>query len=334
MRFQLIRRGLLATGGVVAGISMRTAYCEHGVHQVQDVFIPPDVVASGKLEDADAIYRPPFPINPENSQIFFDIGSNGRYIGRVEIELFDDCAPELALNLKALSTGSFLGYPIRFKHPTHHRGAGDEKLMSYTNTLFHKVVQGMYIQGGDNVYYNGRGGESFSGELLRDTFFDKAGKIPGPGCLCMVGASRHGISSQFMITYRAFPHLERRNSCVGQVLKGWGVLEAIERDATSSGVPRTEISIIQCGILKHKSGSLFEANDPVAVPKQFEWKGVGSVNMNTVTKELNMMDNFIIKNNSDYSLSSFDTRGGDGTGAKVVLPTRDLAADLTSPGGF
>ena len=238
----LLRRGIFAAGGLAAGIGIKKGFCNTGLHHVNDIYIPEDVTPR-ELKDIDLVYRPPFPINPENGQIFFDIGKDGKFIGRVEIETFDDCAPMLSLNMKALSTGSFMGFPITFKHATKHRAMGDQKLMSYTNTLIHKVVRGMYIQGGDNVYYDGKGGESFSGDLLQDCFTDKSGKIPGPGCVCMVNAFRHGNASQFIITYRAFPHLERRNSCVGQVVKGWGVLEEIEKVSTSSGVPKYELSV-------------------------------------------------------------------------------------------
>ena len=44
------------------------------------------------------------------------------------------------------------------------------------------------------------------------------------------------------------------------------------------------------------------------------------------------MSNAIAKYESQ--LSSFDNRGGDGTGSKNVMPMKDLARDLTGPGGF
>eukprot|EP01059_Diplonema_ambulator_P005863 TRINITY_DN1564_c0_g1_i4.p1 TRINITY_DN1564_c0_g1~~TRINITY_DN1564_c0_g1_i4.p1 ORF type:complete len:300 (+),score=51.79 TRINITY_DN1564_c0_g1_i4:29-901(+) len=206
-------------------------------------------------------YTPPCPINPDNSIVYFDINADDKLLGRVEFEVFDDVSPLLATNFKALSYGYVLGYPIVSKHPTRGKRHGDKRLMSYHNTLFHKVVPGFIAQGGDNELYNGRGGESYSGENLKDCFRGKCGTIM-EGSLCMASHARNANRSQFFIAFAPIPHLSGKNSVVGQVISGWDVIKEIETYGSVSGYPTREISVCHLSYLPDpfhvSAGKLFQ----------------------------------------------------------------------------
>ena len=76
---------------------------------------------------------------PGRSYVHIDMNINGQ-VQKVVIELFDEYAKDTCHNFKALCTGMF----------TNKKG---EKL-SYVGCEFHRVVKGMYVQGGD-LYQNG-----------------------------------------------------------------------------------------------------------------------------------------------------------------------------------
>lgn len=75
--------------------------------------------------------------------VYMDVDVNGA-AQKIIFELFQDIAPDTCENFRKLCSGSF----------TNSKG---EKL-SYVGTEFHRVVKGMYIQGGDikskgKIYY-------------------------------------------------------------------------------------------------------------------------------------------------------------------------------------
>ena len=81
-------------------------------------------------------YRKYFPF------CFLDFKVDDEYIGRVEVELFDDM-PITAENFRCLCTGE--------------RGKGkySGKKLHYKGSKFHRIMVGNFIQGGDIVSGNG-----------------------------------------------------------------------------------------------------------------------------------------------------------------------------------
>ncbi|KAJ9466853.1 Peptidyl-prolyl cis-trans isomerase cyp6 [Diplonema papillatum] len=280
----------------------------------------------------EAAYQPPYPVNPDNSRVFFDVAADGELLGRVEFEVFDDDSPSLAANFKALSLGYMYGLPVRTKHPTKNRKHGDAKQLTYKNTMFHSVEPGYIIQGGDNQLYNGKGGESYTGKIILDCFRGKGGRIVGPGCLCTVNHGRNTNKSQFFVSLRAIPHLNGRNSVFGQVVSGWDVVCRMEELGTSSGKPRQQLSVAACGILKQKSGLLYDSEDPFSVPPSEDWRQKGAANLGNIAAEpINMAENSLF--NTDWIAPTwlFDMRGGDGTGA-ANRSVSELSADPSMTG--
>jgi peptidylprolyl isomerase len=102
----------------------------------------------------------------------------------------------------------------------------------YNGLVFHRVIKGFMIQGGDPTG-TGAGGESvwgkpFGDEVSPTVKFDKV------GILAMANAGPDTNGSQFFITTAACPWLNMRHTIFGEVVKGYDAVEKIENTATSS----------------------------------------------------------------------------------------------------
>jgi peptidyl-prolyl cis-trans isomerase A (cyclophilin A) len=134
--------------------------------------------------------------------------------GDIVIQLFEDKAPKTVANFTALATGS--------KEWTDPKTREKTKRPLYNGTLFHRVIPGFMIQGGDPLG-NGTGGPGYS----FDDEFNPELKHSKPGILSMANAGPNTNGSQFFITLEATPHLDGRHSVFGEVVKGQEVVVAI-----------------------------------------------------------------------------------------------------------
>ncbi len=124
-------------------------------------------------------------------------------LGDVKLELYPDKAPETVKN--------FLRYL-------------DEGF--YDGTLFHRVIGGFMIQGGDPTA-TGRGGESIWKKPFEDEFkpgvvFDRA------GLLAMANAGPNTNGSQFFITVAPTPWLNGHHTIFGEVVEGMDTVRKLE----------------------------------------------------------------------------------------------------------
>jgi peptidylprolyl isomerase len=173
--------------------------------------------------------------SPEvTSKVFFDVNVNGRQAGRIVMGLYGSTTPVTAENFRALCTGE-KGYST------------SGKKLSYTGSIFHRVIPNFMIQGGDFTNFDGTGGESIYGDKFNDENFIL--KADSPGLLAMANAGPNTNGSQFFITTVKTPWLNNKHVVFGRVLEGMNVVKMIESLGTSSGEPSATVKIDRSGEL-------------------------------------------------------------------------------------
>jgi cyclophilin family peptidyl-prolyl cis-trans isomerase len=121
--------------------------------------------------------------------------------GSFTIKLFGEKAPKAVSNFIFLSKEGF-----------------------YNDLIFHRVIADFMIQGGD-PQGNGTGGPGydFEDEFEGSLTFSK------PGILAMANSGPDSNGSQFFITVAPTPHLNNKHTIFGEVIEGYGVIEAISK---------------------------------------------------------------------------------------------------------
>jgi len=135
--------------------------------------------------------------------------------GTIEIELFDEDAPNTVENFRTLAGKGF-----------------------YDGLIFHRVIRDFMIQGGC-PQGTGTGGPGYS-------FGDEFNSHPVVrGALAMANAGPDTNGSQFFIVTAAeCPWLDGKHTVFGQITSGMDVIEAIEAvDTDGKDRPRTPITI-------------------------------------------------------------------------------------------
>src|ERR1051325_4046370 len=135
-------------------------------------------------------------------------------LGNFSIELFDTKAPKTVANFVGLAEGT-----KEWKDPK----TGERQTKPFYNgILFHRVIRGFMIQGGDRLGQGyGGPGYQFEDEFQPDLRHDRA------GILSMANAGPNTNGSQFFVTLAPTPHLDRKHSVFGAVVQGLDVIEAI-----------------------------------------------------------------------------------------------------------
>ncbi|MGW1762562.1 peptidylprolyl isomerase [Streptomyces sp. NPDC002073] len=146
--------------------------------------------------------------------------------GDIEIELLPNHAPKTVRNFVELATGA--------REWTNPETGAKSTDRLYDGTLFHRVISGFMIQGGDPLS-NGTGGPGyqFPDEFHPDLAFTK------PYLLAMANAGPGTNGSQFFITVAPTAWLTRRHTIFGQITDkaSQAVVSAIAATPTN---PRTE----------------------------------------------------------------------------------------------
>lgn len=145
-------------------------------------------------------------------------------LGDFEIELYPKEAPETVWNFVNLAEG---------RQKTAKEGP------FYNGIIFHRVIRGFMIQGGDPEG-SGRGGPGYR---FGDEFSPNL-KHNSEGILSMANAGPGTNGSQFFITLGPTPHLDNRHTVFGKVVKGMDVVKKI--GDTPTGMmdrPKTDVVI-------------------------------------------------------------------------------------------
>ncbi len=139
-------------------------------------------------------------------------------MGDIVSQLFDDKAPKTVANFVGLASGT--------KEWTDTKTGEKVKKPLYNGTIFHRVIPGFMIQGGDPLG-NGTGGPGYRFE---DEFHADLRHTKG-GILSMANAGPNTNGSQFFITLAPTLHLDNRHSVFGEVVKGQKIIVAIGNTA-------------------------------------------------------------------------------------------------------
>jgi len=128
-------------------------------------------------------------------------------MGNFTIELFEQQAPKTVENFVKLAEKKF-----------------------YDGVIFHRVIDGFMIQGGDPTG-TGRGGPGYQ---FADEFHPQL-KHTSEGILSMANAGPNTNGSQFFITLTATPHLDGKHAVFGKVVEGMDVVKKIGKTPTKAG---------------------------------------------------------------------------------------------------
>jgi cyclophilin family peptidyl-prolyl cis-trans isomerase len=117
----------------------------------------------------------------------------------------------------------------------------------YDGVIFHRVIDGFMIQGGDPTG-TGRGGQSIWGKPFEDEV--KSGlSFARKGLLAMANAGPNTNGSQFFITLAPTGWLDGRHTIFGEVEAGMEVVEAIGKSPTGPGDrPLEKVVIERCTV--------------------------------------------------------------------------------------
>jgi peptidyl-prolyl cis-trans isomerase A (cyclophilin A) len=142
--------------------------------------------------------------------------------GSFTVSLMPEHAPKTVENFVDLATGA--------KEWTDPRDGATKREPLYNGTIFHRVIDGFMVQGGDPTG-TGTGGPGYR--------FEDETPADGPtfnqvGRLAMANAGPNTNGSQFFVTVGETPWLNGRHTIFGQVTEGYEVIEAIAKLPTGA----------------------------------------------------------------------------------------------------
>lgn len=145
-------------------------------------------------------------------------------MGTIKIQLFPDKAPKTVEHIKELVNKGF-----------------------YNGIIFHRVIDGFMIQGGDPTGT----GTSGSGQTIPDEF-NNGLKHSKAGVVAMANTGRpNSQDSQFYITLDATPHLDGKYTVFGEVIDGLDVVKKIGKVKTGQAdKPVTEVKMTKVTLIE------------------------------------------------------------------------------------
>jgi peptidyl-prolyl cis-trans isomerase A (cyclophilin A) len=148
--------------------------------------------------------------------------------GDIEVTLFPDHAPKTVRNFVELAEGA--------REWTDPRTGNKTKDPLYNGTIFHRVISGFMIQGGD-PQGTGMGGPgyAFDDEIHPELTFDRPYLLAMANAGKRMGKGTNG--SQVFITLGPTPHLNTKHTIFGEVRSAAGraVVDAIGATPTGPG---------------------------------------------------------------------------------------------------
>ncbi|XP_053625869.1 peptidyl-prolyl cis-trans isomerase, rhodopsin-specific isozyme-like isoform X2 [Plodia interpunctella] len=148
-------------------------------------------------------------------QVYLDIRSEDKSLGRIVIGLFGDLAPKTVKNFKVLAT---------------------------------KGINGKSYKGGDVVFDNGTGSISIYGDTFEDENLDTQHSMAGFVSMANKGKDTNGC--QFIITTTGTPWLDNLHTVIGKVVEGQNIVHMVEHSPTDAeDRPTVRVVIADCGLV-------------------------------------------------------------------------------------
>jgi peptidyl-prolyl cis-trans isomerase A (cyclophilin A) len=141
--------------------------------------------------------------------------------GNFTVRLFEAEAPKTVANFIGLAQGT--------KEFTDPKTSTKMKKPYYNGTIFHRVIAGFMIQGGDPLGL----GTGDPGYTFEDEFATSKRKMDKAGILAMANRGPNTNGSQFFITLAPTPWLDGKHTVFGEVTAGMNVIEKIGNTKTT-----------------------------------------------------------------------------------------------------
>jgi peptidyl-prolyl cis-trans isomerase A (cyclophilin A) len=156
--------------------------------------------------------------------------------GNFTVRLFGEQAPKTVENFVGLAEGS--------KEWNDPRTNQKVRKPYYNGTIFHRIIDGFMIQGGDPLGQGiGGPGYNFADEFHPKLRHNKA------GILSMANRGPNTNGGQFFITLGPTPHLDDRHAVFGEVTDGMDIVSKIGRTPTGDrDRPKKDIVVQQVTI--------------------------------------------------------------------------------------
>jgi peptidyl-prolyl cis-trans isomerase A (cyclophilin A) len=142
--------------------------------------------------------------------------------GSFTVQLMPDHAPKTVENFVGLASGT--------KGWTDPRDGRKQSSALYPGTIFHRVIPGFMVQGGDPTG-TGMGGPGYQFE---DEVPPGGPAFDRSGLLAMANAGPGTNGSQFFVTLAATPWLDGKHTIFGEVTEGYEVVEKISMVRTGA----------------------------------------------------------------------------------------------------
>jgi peptidyl-prolyl cis-trans isomerase A (cyclophilin A) len=152
--------------------------------------------------------------------------------GTIVLKLFSKEAPETVANFVGLTSGE-----KKWTDPRNHQPSTGR---AYDKTIFHRVIPGFMIQGGDpSGTGTGEPGYVFADETSNGKRFDKVGLL----AMANRGPGTNGM--QWFITVSTPHHLDGKHTIFGEVVSGYDVVEKISNvPAGADGRDRPNTTVV------------------------------------------------------------------------------------------
>jgi len=162
-------------------------------------------------------------------------------MGTMTAELYWEKAPKTVANFVGLAKGT-----IAWLDP---KTSQKVNRPLYDGTIFHRVIPGFMIQGGDPMG-SGMGGPGYS---FKDEFHPDL-KHDSKGILSMANAGRNTNGSQFFITEVPTHYLDNRHAVFGKIIENIDLIDKIARvPRDSMDKPLSDVVLKKITIAKREN---------------------------------------------------------------------------------